>query len=179
MCLAISLICAPIPTANVRLYEFVKFSGIIKKEGYHPIWQHHIITPYDNTRLCYHVEQMLSCGSLFYQKLMLSCRTKCYHLCYHVGRNVIMWDQFLSWGTKCYHLCYHVGWNIIIWGEMFLLCRGLYYYVESYVIMWATVIMWNQMLSSGAFVIMWDQMLLCRIRYFHLVNFMLQDSPKI
>ena len=79
--------------------------------------------------------------------------------CYHLGRNVFIWDAMLSsganvfiWekmlssGMKCYHLelmlsygtnCYHLGWNVIILDAM--LSSG------------ANVIIWcyHVMLSSG------------------------------
>jgi hypothetical protein len=49
-----------------------------------------------------------------------------------------MWDEMLS-GMKYYHLelMYHLGLNVIIWDE--------------------NVIIWVEMLSSGANVIIWDE----------------------
>ncbi len=76
---------------------------------------------------------------------MLSSGMKCYHL----GRNVIIWDEMLSSRVKCYHLelmlssgtkCYHLGRTVIIWDAM--LSSG------------ASVIIWDKMLSCGANVVM-------------------------
>ncbi len=52
----------------------------------------------------YHLNRMLSNGAnvIIWSK------------CYHVGRNVIIWDEMLSTGMELYHL----GWNVIIWDEM-------------------------------------------------------------
>ncbi len=76
---------------------------------------------------------------LFVLELMLSSRMKCYHL----GRNVIIWDEMLSSGMRCYHLelILSSGINVIIWDEMLL--SG------------ANVIIWEEMLSSEADVIIW------------------------
>jgi hypothetical protein len=56
------------------------------------IWEKNVI-------IC---DAMLSSGAI-----MISSGTKCYHL----GLNVIIWDEILSSGMKCYHL----GCNVIIW----------------------------------------------------------------
>ncbi len=49
-------------------------------------------------------------NEMYHLELMLSSRTKCYHL----GPDVIVWGEVLSSGTKCYH----PGQNVIIWDEM-------------------------------------------------------------
>jgi hypothetical protein len=62
---------------------------------------------------------------------------------YHLGLNVIIWDETLSSGTNViiwyYCTCYHLGLHVIIWDAM--LSSG------------ANVIIWDTMLSSGANVI--------------------------
>jgi hypothetical protein len=47
---------------------------------------------------------------------MLSSGTKCYHL----ERNVIIWEEMLSSGMQCYYLdlMLSLGRNVIIWDEM-------------------------------------------------------------
>ncbi len=102
---------------------------------------------------------MLLSGMQFYHlELILSSGTKCYHLGWNViiwddmlssVANGIIWDKMLSFGMKHYHLepmlssgttCYHLGWIIIIWDAM--LSSG------------ANVVIWDKMLSSGANVLM-------------------------
>ena len=42
--------------------------------------------------------------------------------CYHLGRNVIIWDEMLSSLMQCYHLepMLSSGANVIIWDDMLL-----------------------------------------------------------
>ena len=63
--------------------------------------------------------------------------------CYHLGRNVIIWDEMFSSGLMLSSgmRCYHLGGDVIIW---------------------------DAMLSSGANVIIWDEMLSFRIKCYHL-----------
>jgi len=71
---------------------------------------------------------------------MLSCGMNCYH----VGWNVIMWDQMLSCGVECYH----VG-SMLSCGGRILSC-GVDNHVGSNVIMWGSnVIMWDQCYHVG------------------------------
>ncbi len=60
---------------------------------------------------------------------------------YHLGLNVIIWDERLSSGT-----------NVIIWDYMLSSGTTCYY-------LGLHVIIWDAMLSSGANVIIWDKML--------------------
>ncbi len=78
--------------------------------------------------------------------------------------NFIIWDEMLSSGMKCYHLefhviiwikCYNLGQNVIIWDEMLSSVMQCYH-LELMLSSGANVIIWNEMLSSGANVIIWS-----------------------
>ncbi len=78
-------------------------------------------------RQFYRVEQLLSCGKLWY----------------HLGRNVIMWDQMFPGGA-----------NVIM-------CRKCYNLKDYF-------IMWDQILSCGANIVMRKLMLSCGILCYHM-----------
>ncbi len=102
---------------------------------------------------------------------MLSSTKKCYHLGWNViiwdemlssGANVIIWDEMLSSGDNVIILdkmlafgakCYRPGWNH---HQELMLSSGMKCYHLG-----RNVIIWNAMLSSGANVIIWDKMLSC------------------
>ncbi len=69
--------------------------------------------------------------------------------CYHLGLNVIIWDEMLSSGMICYHLepMLSSGANVIIWVFSFgMKC----YHLGLKVIIWdETVIIWDEILLSG------------------------------
>jgi hypothetical protein len=74
---------------------------------------------------------------------MVSSGTKCYHL----GWNVIIWDEMLSSGMKCYHL----GCIVIIW--------SLFYHLGQNAIIWSQCfngIIWSLCLVLSCDVIIWD-----------------------
>ncbi len=117
---------------------------------------------------------MLSSGAIIINEM------KCYHLGWNViiwdemlssVAKVIIWDEMLSSGMKCYH----PGWNVIIWDEMLssgakviiwdeMLSSGMKCYHLGY-----NVIIWYAMLSSGAIIIIWDKMLSSGMQCYPLV----------
>jgi hypothetical protein len=65
---------------------------------------------------CFHLELVLSAGeNVIMRHEMLSSGMKCYHL----GRNVINWDEMLSSGANViiWNKYYHLGRNVIIWQD--------------------------------------------------------------